>query len=251
MTKPLIRLSKLMSEQSLCSRREADEFISKGWVFVNGEQITELGFKTSPEAQITLDPKAKEQQKNLITIALNKPVAYVSNLAEKDYIPAIRLIKPKHQDTSYRSSLELPHEINKLAVIGRLDIDSKGLLIFTQDGRLAKKVIGADSEIEKEYLVTIKENVSQNQIDQLSYGLSLDGKKLKPAIVRLISNHQLQFILKEGKKRQIRRMCEQVQLSVISLIRVRIGTLKLGRLKEGQWRFIEKNELNRLMSDNS
>lgn len=239
-----IRLSKLMADKGICSRREADAYIEKGLVFVNGERVTQLGFKVDPTVRVTLDAEALKQQKELITIMLHKPVGFVSSQPEPPYQPAIKLIKPETQFTTKQQIKKLKAEhLENIAVVGRLDIDSTGLLLFTQDGRIAKKIIGENSEIEKEYLVRVQGELPKDKLKLLNHGLELDGKKLKPAKVEWLNENQLRFVLKEGKKRQIRRMCELVGLKVIGLKRVRIGNLKLGPLPEGQWRFVEKDEL--------
>lgn len=239
----LVRLSKLMSERGLCSRREADLYIEKGLVFVDGQRVNQLGFKVSPHCHIELAAKAQENQDSLVTIILNKPVGYVSAQPEKDYQPAIQLITA---DSYFGSANKLPRLDRRffegLAVAGRLDIDSQGILLFTQDGRLAKKIIGENSEIEKEYLVRYKGELSQEKLQKLRFGLSLDGKALKRARVDRLNEDQLRFVLREGKKRQIRRMMELVDLHVIGLKRVRIGQLRLGKLPEGQWRLVEPSE---------
>lgn len=241
--KALVRLSKLMSEKGICSRREADEYISQGLVRVDGEIISELGTKVSPNARISLETKALQQQKNLVTIILNKPIGYVSAQPQpgSGYEPAIRLVNDRNQFGNQKKILQRG-DLQGIAVVGRLDIDSQGLLLFTQDGRLAKKIIGENSEIEKEYLVRVNGHLSDSDLKLLRYGLELDGKKLKPAQVEWINQDQLKFILKEGKKRQIRRMCESVGLEVRGLKRVRLGNLKLGDLPEGRWRFLETHE---------
>lgn len=242
-----------MSEKGISSRREADALISQGQVLVNGQVVTELGTKVDPGVTVTLAAEALRQQKNLVTIIVNKPIGYVSGQPEPGYEPAIRLIKDMNQffDEKNKSRRKLMMgDMKNLAVTGRLDIDSQGLLIFTQDGRLAKKIIGENSEIEKEYIVRVKyqnkenpqNHFPQDQLKLLNYGLELDGEKLKRATVEWINEDQLRFILKEGKKRQIRRMCEAVGLSVHGLKRVRVGKLKLGKLPEGQWRFLEADE---------
>lgn len=242
----LIRLSKLMSEKGLCSRREADVYIEKGLVRVNGVIISELGTKVPSDSRITLEAAALQSQKKLVTIILNKPIGYVSGQPEPGYEPAIRLIQDKNQWMTQKRKLQMG-DLKNLAVTGRLDIDSQGLLLFTQDGRLAKKIIGENSTVEKEYLVRVhyvgKEKIlPPEKLKLLNSGLSLDGEKLKPAQVEWINEDQLRFILREGKKRQIRRMCEQVDLKVLGLKRVRIGKLTLGKLPEGQWRFVEEDE---------
>jgi len=238
-----VRLSKLMSERGLCSRREADRYIESGWVFVDGEVVTTLGSKIFPGQKITLHRNAQINQDQLVTILLNKPIGYVSGQAESGYVPAIQLIK---QDNQFcKNSTFLPFKsshLKNLAPAGRLDIDSQGLLVLTQDGRIAKQLIGNDSLIEKEYLVRVKGNLPDDKIALLNHGLSLDNKLLKPAKVQWLNKDQLRFVLCEGKKRQIRRMCEMVGLQVIGLKRVRIGKVRLGRLPEGWWRYLNAGE---------
>lgn len=236
-----IRLSKLMAQKGICSRREADDYISRGLVMVNGVRVDQLGTKVDPNSSVTLEAAALKQQKKLATIILNKPVGYVSAQPEPQYTPAIRLITPENQWKEQKRRLN-PDVFEGLAVAGRLDIDSQGLLLFTQDGRIAKKIIGEDTHLEKEYIVRVQGHLSESDLKLLNYGLELDGKKLKPAKVEWLNEDQLKFVLKEGKKRQIRRMCELVGLRVTGLKRVRIGKLKLGHLPEGQWRFLEDDE---------
>ncbi|MBU1215722.1 MAG: rRNA pseudouridine synthase [Gammaproteobacteria bacterium] len=238
-----IRLSKLMSEQELCSRREADDYIAKGWVLVDGEVVSELGSKILPTQKITLKKAAQSQQQDLATVILHKPVGYVSGQAEDGYQPAIVLVKPeKHWKLDPSPQRFEPRHLKSLVPAGRLDIDSTGLLVLTQDGRIAKQLIGEDSDIEKEYLVRVSGRIVADGLDKLNYGLSLDGKKLKPAKVTWQNDDQLKFILKEGKKRQIRRMCELVGLKVTGLKRVRIGNVKLEKLPMGQWRYLRADE---------
>lgn len=238
-----IRLSKLMSEQGLCSRREADRFIELGWVYVDGVQISELGTKILPTQKITLNKAAQAQQTGLVTILLNKPVGYVSGQPEPGYQPAVVLIKPENQFIGIQAGKRFqPAHLKNLAPAGRLDIDSQGLLVMTQDGRIAKQLIGEDSRVEKEYLVRVEGGLAPAKLALLNHGLSLDGQALKPAQVSWQNRDQLRFILHEGKKRQIRRMCELVNLKVIGLKRVRIGQVKLGNLPEGRWRYLEEGE---------
>ncbi len=238
-----IRLSKLMSAQGICSRREADSYIEKGWVLVDGKPVSELGTKIYEHQKITLNKSAQTQQETQVTILLNKPISYVSGQAEDGYQPAVVLIKPENRwasDTAPQRFSAM--NLRGLAPAGRLDIDSQGLLVLTQDGRVAKQLIGEDSPIEKEYLVRVTGKLVGNGLNMLNNGLSLDGKKLKPAKVTWLNDDQLRFILQEGKKRQIRRMCELVGLKVTGLKRVRIGKVKLGDLPVGQWRYLREDE---------
>lgn len=237
-----LRLSKLMSQRGICSRREADELIAKGLVRVNGEVQRELGVKVDPNAKIDLEPEAERWLDKKVTIILNKPAGYVSGQPEKGYRPAVELITSQNQDPTDRSQKFSPQHLKGLAPAGRLDIDSKGLLVFTQDGVLAKALIGAETKIEKEYLVRVQGQYDENTLKLLRHGLSLDGQPLKPAKVEKLNEDQLRFVLREGKKRQIRRMCEAVGLQVTGLKRVRIGRVLLGGLPEGQWRYLRSNE---------
>jgi len=238
-----IRLSKLMSEQGICSRREADSYIERGWVLVDGVPVTELGTRIDPNQRITLAKEAQSQQQARVTFLLNKPVGYVSGQAEEGYRPAVTLITAQSHFAGDRSSLRFnTAHLRGLAPAGRLDIDSTGLLVLTQDGRIAKQLIGESSEIEKEYLVRVEGKLSEHGLASLNFGLSLDGAPLKPAKVTWQNKDQLRFILREGKKRQIRRMCELVGLSVTGLKRVRTGNVRLGDLPLGQWRYLRKDE---------
>lgn len=239
-----VRLSKLMSAQGICSRREADAYIEQGWVYVDDQPVHELGTKIFPWQKITLSRTAHIKQNQQVTILLNKPVGYVSGQPEPGYQPAVSLI---HRGTHFqpdRSALKfVPQHLKNLAPAGRLDIDSQGLLVFTQDGRVAKQLIGKHSSIEKEYLVRITGHLTREGLMLLNHGLQLDGQALKPAKVSRLNPDQLCFVLREGKKRQIRRMCELVGLNVIGLKRVRIGQIRLADLPEGKWRYLNKNEL--------
>jgi len=237
------RLSKLMSEQGLCSRREADSYIERGWVLVDGVAVTELGTKIYPAQKITLAAAAKATQHARVTILLNKPIGYVSGQPEQNYRPAITLITAATRFSGDRAPLKFsPRHLRGLAPAGRLDIDSQGLLVLTQDGRIAKQLIGEDAQVEKEYLVRVEGTLTKSGLALLNHGLSLDGVALKPAEVRWQNEDQLRFILRQGKKRQIRRMCELVGLAVTGLKRVRIGNIKLGDLPLGNWRYLREDE---------
>jgi 23S rRNA pseudouridine2604 synthase len=237
-----VRLSKVMSERGMCSRREADLWIERGWVFVDGERVSELGSRIDPNAQVSISKEAKFDQAKQVTVLLNKPVGYVSGQPEPGFTPAITLITPENQVRQSGDPEFKPWMLRSLAPSGRLDIDSTGLLVLTQDGRVAKKLIGEDSPVEKEYLVRVAGEMIKGGLALLNHGLALDGQALKPARVKQLNEDQLHFILKEGKKRQIRRMCELVGLRVIGLKRVRIGRVKLGELEIGQWRFLRADE---------
>jgi 23S rRNA pseudouridine2604 synthase len=238
-----VRVSKLMSQQGLCSRREADSYIERGWVLVDGVPVTELGTRAYPNQKITLAKAAQSRQEASVTILLNKPMGYVSAQPEKGYKPAITLITPESRFRGDRAPLRFsPAHLRGLAPAGRLDIDSTGLLVFTQDGRIAKQLIGEDSGMDKEYLVRVEGKLREDGLALLNFGLSLDGQPLKHAEVAWQNQDQLRFVLREGKKRQIRRMCELVGLAVTGLKRVRVGNVKLADLPDGQWRYLGSDE---------
>ena len=249
-----LRLSKRMSELGLASRREADEWIEAGWVRVDGAVVNQLGARVRPQQQISIDPRAETQQAQRVTILLHKPVGYVSGQAEDGYEPAVTLVTAANRWQGDRAPLKFaPAQLRHLAPAGRLDIDSTGLLVLTQDGRIAKQLIGEDSGIEKEYLVRVSwpehpelkdiaPTFPAEKLELLRHGLSLDGVQLRPAKVSWQNEQQLRFVLREGRKRQIRRMCELVGLKVLGLKRVRMGRIVLGELPPGQWRYLRWDE---------
>ncbi|MBI4740886.1 MAG: pseudouridine synthase [Betaproteobacteria bacterium] len=237
-----VRISKLMAERGLSSRREADAYIERGWVFVNGERVTELGTRVDPSADITLAAEARASQNRQMTLLLHKPVGYVSGQPEPGFVPAVTLIKPETQYQTPDTPVFRPGHLKGLAPAGRLDIDSTGLLVLTQDGRVARQLIGENSTVDKEYLVRIEGRLDAKGLALLNHGLSLDDRQLRPAKVEWLNDDQLRFVLREGRKRQIRRMCELVGVKAVGLKRVRIGRVKLGDLPLGQWRFLREDE---------
>jgi 23S rRNA pseudouridine2604 synthase len=238
------RLSKRMAALGIASRREADEWIEAGWVRVNGK-LAVLGLRVQPDVRIEIDPRARREQLQRMTVLLHKPIGYVSGQAEDGYEPAVVLVTREHRWSE--DHINGPtNALRGLAPAGRLDIDSTGLLVLTQDGRVARNLIGEDSNIEKEYLVRVRHTqpgpLPPEAMAALQHGLMLDGKPLKPAKVSWANEDQLRFVLREGRKRQIRRMCEQVGLDVSGLKRVRIGSVVLGKLPLGQWRYLRADE---------
>lgn len=232
-----------MAARGMCSRREADRYIERGLVYVDGIQISELGTKISPDQKIELTEEGRKRQSTQVTILLNKPVGYVSSQPEHNHKEALDLISKETRWKTDRSPRRFhPAQLKGLVPAGRLDIDSTGLLILTQDGRVARCIIGEDSDVDKEYLVRVTGTLSDEGLKLLNHGLSLDEKELKPAQVSWQNEDQLRFVLHEGKKRQIRRMCELVGLRVTGLKRVRIGNIKLGDLPPGNWRYLREDE---------
>jgi 23S rRNA pseudouridine2604 synthase len=246
-----VRLNKRLADLGLCSRREADEWIGRGWVRVNGA-VGVMGQQVTPQDRVTVDAQAGAAQAGRVTILLHKPVGVVSGQAEDGYRPAVALIGPRsHWRGDASRTRFAPSQLRGLAPAGRLDIDSTGLLVLTQDGRVARRLIGEDSDVDKEYLVRVAYGAVTANVQaalpaaalaRLRHGLSLDGQALKPAQVDWQNPEQLRFVLREGKKRQIRRMCEQVGLAVAGLKRVRIGRVALGALPLGQWRYLGTEE---------
>jgi len=214
-------------------------------VRVDGK-LAVLGQRIGPDARIDIDARARTEQAQRVTIVLNKPIGYVSGQAEDGYEPAVVLVKPENRWPEDRGITFQRGHLRHLAPAGRLDIDSTGLLVLTQDGRVARTLIGEDSPVEKEYLVRVRCTqpgpLPPEGMALLQHGMMLDGKPLKPAKVSWANEDQLRFVLREGRKRQIRRMCEQVGLEVTGLKRVRIGSVVLGKLPLGQWRYLRADE---------
>ena len=237
-----IRVSKYLADKGLCSRREADHYIEKGWVTVNGVRVT-LGQRILPTDKVQLARQASVAQESRVTIIINKPMGYVSGQAEDGYEPAVSLVTAENQwdEAEFQQEFNFKH-LRGLAPAGRLDIDSVGLLVLTQDGRVAKQLIGENSNVDKEYLVRVEGELIENGLALLNHGLELDGVPLRPAQVSWQNDEQLMFVLREGKKRQIRRMCELVGLKVVGLKRVRIGNITLGHLPTGKWRYVSPDE---------
>ena len=237
-----VRVSKYLADKGMCSRREADQYIEKGWVTVNGVRAT-LGQRILPTDKVQLARQASAAQESRVTILINKPMGYVSGQAEDGYEPAVSLVTAENQwdEAEFQQDFSFKH-LRGLAPAGRLDIDSVGLLVLTQDGRIAKQLIGEDSDVDKEYLVRVEGELVENGLALLNHGLELDGVPLRLAQVSWQNDEQLMFVLREGKKRQIRRMCELVGLKVVGLKRVRIGNIRLGHLPTGKWRYLSPDE---------
>lgn len=217
----------------MCSRREAEALIVEGLVEIDGQRVTDVGRKIEPGQTLVLSDRAGRRLEAQVTVIIHKPVGMVSAQPEGEQIPAARLIR---RDTLFGGGDMIPDPRASLAPLGRLDQDSRGLLILSEDGVLAKAVIGPESLVDKEYLVAVTGRVNRDVIGKLRHGLELDGRKLKPARVTLEPDNRLRFVLTEGRNRQIRRMCELVGLEVADLMRVRIGPIHLADLPEGQWR---------------
>ncbi|MBY0564128.1 MAG: rRNA pseudouridine synthase [Hyphomonadaceae bacterium] len=235
------RVNKWLASEGVCSRREAEELIAKGCVRIDGEQVGEPGRKIAAGQTLEL---ADTSARPAISVALNKPIGFVSAQPDGDQVPAARLLT---RANVVGAPASMPNKRTRLAPLGRLDQDSRGLLLLSEDGVLAKAVIGPQSLLDKEYLVGVDGRIDDKKLALLRHGLSLDGRQLKPARVDVVEPQRLRFVLVEGRNRQIRRMCEAVGLAVTDLMRVRIGPLKLGDLAEGKWRAITPQERDALV----
>ena len=233
-----VRINKWLGQSGVCSRREADALIADGLVSVDGEVVADAGRKLEPGQTLTLSERATAALAEGVTIVMHKPMGYVSGQPEPNKLPAVRLVT----DNNRVGEGVTPADEVSLPPIGRLDEDSRGLLLLSSDGVVAKAVIGPQSDLDKEYLVRVAGDVTENKLKLLRFGLMLDGRQLKAARVSRMESFRLKFILREGRNRQIRRMCEMVDLEVIDLIRVRIGPLKLDNLPEGKWRMLTPEE---------
>jgi 23S rRNA pseudouridine2604 synthase len=235
-----VRINKWMAELGLASRREAEALIGEGRVLIDGAVVEEPGRKIAAGQTLELvASRGGARAHERFTAVLNKPVGFVSGQPEPGNIPAVRLLTRKALDGS---APLIPDERISLPPVGRLDKDSRGLLVLSNDGVLVKAVIGPQSEVDKEYLVTVQGRVDSDKLKLLRHGLSLDGKALRPAKVSFVRDGVLRFVLTEGRNRQIRRMCELVDLRVVDLFRIRIGPLQIGDLGEGRWRMLTPQE---------
>ena len=231
----LVRLQKYLASKGVASRRKCEEFISDGLVKVNGEVLTKLGTKIDPDKDIIEinEEKISNIKADYIYILLNKPKGYITSL--------------KQNDSTSPLVTDLLNITERVYPVGRLDKDSSGLLLLTNDGDFAYKLMHPSFEKEKEYIVTTEETVTKRMIDRFEKGVIIDGYKTKGAIVKRIELTKISIVIKEGRNRQIRKMLSKVGNSVLNLKRVRINNLRLGGLKEGEYRFLKKNEVKDLV----
>jgi 23S rRNA pseudouridine2604 synthase len=239
------RVNRWLGQSGVCSRRDAEGLISQGLVSIDGEVIADVGRKILPGQTLTLNDQAGAQLASAITVLIHKPVGVVSAHPEPHQLSAARFLTADNY-WGPEQAVALPDP--DLPPVGRLDLDSRGLLLLSDDGVVAKSVIGPTSEIDKAYQVEVQGMITPGILRQLRHGLWLDGRPLRPAEVSQTDEQQLAFILTEGRNRQIRRMCRLVGLTVIDLYRHRVGPLKIGDLPEGRWRFLTQDERARLTS---
>ena len=228
----LMRLQKFLAAAGVCSRRHGEIYIRQGRVRVNSLVITELGTQVDPDQdRIEVDGKRVKMLTRLIYVALHKPKGYVTSCSHPGERVVVDLI-------------DLPH---RLFPIGRLDKDSTGLLLLTNDGRLHHYLSHPSFNHEKTYEVTVAQPIPDGVLRQLAQGIVLNGTQTRPAAVQRISGRRFQIVLKEGRNRQIRRMVRQLGHQVVRLKRTRVAHIKLGNLPQGAWRHLTFNEKKKLL----
>lgn len=238
------RVNKWLAHAGVCSRREAEALIAAGLVSIDGATVADAGRKIERGQTLTLHDAGAAQLRAQMTVVIHKPVGVVSAHPEPGQVEAATLLTAENL---WNGGGDVPAKEASLPPLGRLDRDSRGLLLLSEDGVLAKAVIGPESTLDKEYLVRVSGQITDGKIRTLRHGLSLDGRTLRPAIVEEIAPQRLRFILREGRNRQIRRMCESVSLDVVDLLRIRIGPIELGDLPEGKWRPLGPGERSALL----
>ena len=230
----MIRLNKYIAECGICSRRKADILIESGKVLVNDIVIKDLGVKIDDtKDQVKVDGKTISKEDKFVYIMLNKPKGYVTTNSEQ---------------FGRKSVLDLIDTDYRIFPIGRLDMYTEGLLLLTNDGEFANKLMHPKNKVEKTYIANVKGNITEEKIENLRNGVDIGGYITKPAKVRIISKYKNEIGIKisEGKNRQVRKMCEAVGLKVINLKRISIGKLNLGNLKIGEYRYLNKNEIDKI-----
>ncbi len=224
-----IRLNKYMSETGICSRREADRYIESGRVTVDGVKAVP-GIKVSKGQVVKLDGKSISKEEEMIYIALNKPVGITCTT-----------------DRSVKGNIvDFVNHEKRIFHIGRLDKDSEGLILLTNDGDIVNKILRAGNNHDKEYIVTVNKPINDEFIKRMGNGIKILGKITKKCPVNKEGDKTFRIILREGMNRQIRRMCEALGYKVTKLKRIRIMNIKLGKLKVGEWRNLTNEELKKL-----
>lgn len=227
-----MRLQKYLSSAGFCSRRKGEEYIKDGLVKVNGIIVTELGTKIDPQNdRIEVNGTLVQADHKKVYIALNKPREYVTSCDHPGEKIVLNLI-------------DIPERIYP---VGRLDKDSTGLLLLTNDGRLHHRLSHPSFDHEKEYEVTVASYVTDGALRSMGKGMPMMGTKTRPAKIKRISSKRFRIVLKEGKNRQIRRMVRKVGSRVTELKRIRISNIKLGKLSEGSWRYLREKEKEGLL----
>lgn len=236
------RIAKLMAARGMCSRREAERLIEAGQVLVDGVVVVGQGGKAPSDARIEIAAAGREALDRSLSVVLHKPIGVVSTQPSPGQRPAWQLLR---RDSAFGVPARVLERVladpQSFAVAGRLDRASRGLLLMTQDGTLARRIIGGN-DVAKRYLVRTEPAASDGQLAKLNGRLRLDDRELLPMRVRRAADGALSFELREGRKQQIRRCCRHVGLEVVDLVRVAIGPLQLGDLPAGRWRLLSAAE---------
>jgi 23S rRNA pseudouridine2604 synthase len=241
-----VRVNKWLAQSGVCSRRDADALIAAGRILIDGAEVGDAGRKIEPGQTLVILPLTGQAPGAVPpTVVIHKPPGIVSAHPVDDQIEARALLTP---DRRFGPALDGVDPGTSLPPLGRLDRESRGLLILSADGVLARALIGPESGIEKEYEVTVAGEITEGRLDRLRFGLVLDGRALRRAKVQQVGEVGLRFVLTEGRNRQIRRMCRTVGLHVQDLKRVRIGSVRLGALPEGGWRALTAQERTELLA---
>ena len=226
-----IRINKYIASSGVCSRRKAEEYILAGKVLVNGVVNTELGYKVKEEDIVVVDGKQISLEENKVYIMLNKPKGYVTTSKEQFGRPSV---------------LDIVKVEERVYPVGRLDMDSEGLLILTNDGEFSNNVIHPTKHISKKYEVVLKENITETAIKKLESGVDIGGYVTRPAKVEKVTDKKILITIGEGKNRQVRRMIESVDNKVLNLKRIAIGGLKLDKLKSGEYIKLDEKLINKI-----
>ena len=221
------RINKYIASCGICSRRKAEELVLQGRVSINDKTVVDLATQVSDEDIVKIDNKEIKKEEEKVYIALNKPKGYVTTSKEQ---------------FNRKSVLDLINENVRVYPIGRLDMYTEGLLLLTNDGEFSNRVMHPKNEIQKTYIVTTDTDISESQMERLRNGVNIGEYTTKPALVRKISNNQLEIIISEGKNRQVRRMCESVGINLLNLKRTKVGAVELKDLKTGKYRYLTQKE---------
>ena len=230
-----IRLQKYMADCGIASRRKCEELILQGKVSVNGVKVKELGTKVTEEDEVSYKGKVIKKVFKKVYIALNKPVGFITSASDEFDRPTVMNLVEDEIHT-------------RIYPVGRLDFDTEGLLIMTNDGDLTFKLTHPKHTIYKKYVATLNDVPHPKEIERLKKGVVVDGKKTQPPIVNWLKDNVVEISISEGRNRQVRKMFEAIGYEVVNLQRIAVGNLTLGNIPLGRWRHLSNSEINYLKS---